>query len=357
MKYPFLLVLVFIVVLLTAAAQTQPANNYFPSESEFKELKAVSPDKSFAESSKLSRVPNGELIANVGFQKYAQRTYEFEKTKSLSIEVLTLSDMQAAYSLMTLLRNSSMHSGPPGDEYSFNDTGICFAQGKYWTEIRAEGVPEDFMKRVALSVSNRIGQRPEKRPSLISHLPKTGFDASTVRYFPGFKSFKSYTRRLPGWSRSCGSDMEIAQAKYEVDSQAGTLSLLYFPTNEIAQDCYSKLTATPESSKDSGKVYLKTIGPLVGILEGPLDAGSANKILNSIQYSYSVQWIYEKKAKPTAIWGVPLAILGTVVKSVFFVGILTILSIAVGVAFAFARFNFRRRNKALDDDINHLKMQ
>jgi hypothetical protein len=358
MKYPFSFFLVFIFAVIPAAAQTRPADNYFPSDSEFKELHAVSPGKSFTDASKLSRIPNGKLISDVGFQKYAQRTYEYEKSQSLSIEVITLSDMQAAYSLMTLLGNSGIHSGPPGDEYSSDAKGICFAHGKYWAEIRGEAVPEDFMKRVAISVSNRMGQRQERRPALISHLPKPGFDASTVKYFPGFKSFESYTKKRPGWIRSCGRDMEIAQANYGVDSQAGALSLLYFPTNEMAQDCYSKLTATQEPSENNaGKVHIKTVGPLVGILEGPFDAGSANKILSSIQYSYSVQWIYEKKEKPSAIWGVPIAILGTVVKSVFFVGILSVLSIAAGVAFAFARFNFRRRNKALDDDINHLKMQ
>jgi hypothetical protein len=355
MKYLFPL---FFLAVMTAAAQSQTVQDYFPSESEFKELKAVSPGKSFTEQAKLSHVVNGKLISDVGFQKYAQHAYEFEKSKPLSIEVITLSDMQAAYSLMTLLGNSDMHSGPPGDEYSSDAKAICFAQGKYWAQIKGQGVPEDFLKRVAMSVSNRIGPRQQKRPALISHLPKTGYDPSSVKYFPGLKSFESFTRKLPAWSRICCQDMEIAQAKYGLDGQTGTLSLLYFPTNEIAQDCYSGITATPESAeKDAGKVYVKTAGPLVGILEGPFEPGSANKILNSIQYSYSVQWIYEKKEKPSTIWGVPVAILGTVVKSVFFVVILAVLSIAAGVAFAFARFNYRRRNKALDDDINHLKIQ
>jgi hypothetical protein len=359
MKYLFPSFGVFILAILTATAQTGlPPDSYVPSESEFKELKAVLPCRSFTDPSKLLRITNGKLISDVGFQKYVQCTYEFEKGKSLSIEVITLSDMQAAYSLLTLLGNPDMQPGPPGDEYSSVAKGICFAHGKHWVEIKGEGVPEDFMKRVSLSLSSRIGVRQQKRPALISHLPKTGFDASSVKYFPGFKSFASYAKKLPAWGRSCGHDMEIVQARYGLDNRSGTLSLLYFPTNEIAQDCYSGIAGTPESSeKDASKVYVKAVGPLVGILDGSFDPEAADKILNSIQYSYSVHWIYEKKTKRSTILGVPVAILGTVVKSVFFVGILAVLSIAAGVAFAFARFNFRRRNKALDDDINHLKMQ
>jgi|WetSurMetagenome_2_1015567.scaffolds.fasta_scaffold175992_2 hypothetical protein len=349
---------VFILAVMMAAAQTKTGEVYFPSESEFKELKAVSPDKRFTEPSKLSHVAHGKLISDVGFQIYAQRNYEFEKSKSFTIKVITLSDMQAAYSLLTLLGASGMHSGPPGDEYSSDAKGICFAQGNHWVEIKGEDVPEDFMKRVSISVSNRIGLRQQKRPALISHFPKMGYDESTVKYFPGFKSFASFAKKLPAWSHRCGQDMEIAQAKYGLDNKNGTLSLLNFPTNEIAQDCYSSIAVTPESSeKDAGKIYVKTVGPLVGILEGSLDPGSANKILNSIQYSYSVQWIYEKKGKSSSILGVPIAILGTVVKSIFFVSILAVSSIAAGIGFAFARFNYRRRKKALDDDINYLKMQ
>jgi hypothetical protein len=355
MRHPFSSVFILIFAAITAAAQIKP-DDYFPQESEFRELKIVSPEKVITGQSKLANVPNGDLISDVGFQRYVQRNYEFEKSKSLAIQVITLIDMKAAYSLMTLLGISGLNSGPPGDEYFSDHQSIHFSQGNIWVEIRGEGIPEDFIKRVAISMSNRIGQRPGKRPALISHLPKAGLDASTLKYFPGFKSFKTYTRKLPVWTRDCGEDMEIAQARYRENGEAGTLSLLYFPTNELAQDCDSKLTGDFTQNRLS-KAYVKTVGPLVGILEGSFDPESANKILNSIQYSYSVQWIYEKKEKPSTIWGVPVAILGTVVKSVFFVSILAVLSIVAGVVFAFARFNFRRRKKALDDDINHLKMK
>jgi hypothetical protein len=353
MRHLFSSVFIFIFAALTAAAQIKP-DDYFPQE--FAELKIVPPEKVITGQSKLANVPNGDLISDVGFQRYAQRNYEFQKSKSLSIQVITLIDMKAAYSLMTLFGTSGMNSGPPGDEYSSDPHGIHFFQGNIWVEIKGEGIPEDFMKRIAISMSNRIGQLQGKRPALISHLPKAGLDASTLKYFPGFKSFKTFTRKLPVRIRACGEDMEIAQAQYRENGEAGTLSMLYFPTNELAQDCYSKLTAN-STQNSPGKAYVKTVGPLVGILEGSFDPGSANKILNSVQYSYSVQWIYEKKEKPSTFWGVPVAILRTVVKSVFFVSILAVLSIVAGVVFAFARFNFRGRKKALDDDINHLKMK
>jgi hypothetical protein len=94
--------------------------------------------------------------------------------------------------------------------------------------------------------------------------------------------------------------MEIAQADYSAGNETGRLSLLSFPTQELAEECHSKL-ASPASPDRNRGIYVKTSGPLVGILESPMDAGSAKKILDAIQSNYSVNWIYENKTKPKRV--------------------------------------------------------
>ena len=215
------------------------------------------------------------------------------------------------------------------------------------------------MKSVAISISNRMGPCRKKRPALISHLPKSGYDASSLHYFPGFKSFETYTHRLPAWIGGCGQDMEIAQAKYSLGDKNGRLSLMSFPTREIAEECYSKLVNS-ESSKNNSGIRVKTAGPLVGVLEGPFDPGSAGKILDSIQYSYKVNWIYEKKSKSsTGGVGNTVTILGTVVKSIFFAILLAVFSTGAGLAFAVFRYRSRSRmsKKELDNEVTHLRMR
>lgn len=56
----------------------------------------------------------------------------------------------------------------------------------------------DLSKRVAVSVSNRIGNRSPATPQLITHLPKTGYEASSLRYYLGPKSYHTYASAVGG---------------------------------------------------------------------------------------------------------------------------------------------------------------
>ncbi len=357
MKSIIAIPLLLLVSLTHTSAQADPsADRYFPSPSEFKELHNISSETIFDDPERLSKLPNGKIISDVGFHHYAQRTYSLEGSKFLSIEVITLMDLKAAYSLLTLLRSSNIQSGAPGDEYSLDADGLQFAQRNQWINIRGRDVSKEFIKQVANSVSRRLGPLQKKIPALISHFPKSGYDASSLKYFPGFKSFESYAKKLPAWIQSCGQDMEIAQAKYSVGNQTGVLSLLSFPTSQIGEGCHSKLAAS-----HAGKIQLKNSGPIVGVLEGPVDPDLSRKLLDSIQYRYSVQWIYEKKeSKPTNLFGIPIRVVEKLVKKSFiFVGLTAVISIIAGLMFAFFRFRFRNRmsKSNLDDTVTHLRMR
>jgi hypothetical protein len=334
----------FCTILIAAAcaiAQVElVADNFFPAALEFPELLKIASEESFADSTRLAKVESGSLFSDVGFTKYQRRIYSMEASGELSIEVVTLQDDRAAFSLLTLLRDSSVQDGPPGDGFNASANYICFAQGRQWVRIQGRGASGDLLKRVAVSVSNRIGPQRQKPPSLVSHFPRLGYDASSLRYFVGLKSFKSYSSAAPDGYAQFTSDMELAQARYTIQDQTGILSLSIFPTAQVAEDYFAELPNLQSAKESGNKTYAKRSGPLIAILEGSFDPGSADRILASLQYSYSIRWIYEKP-KPKIIWGVPSAILGTVVSSLLFVALLCGASILVGAGYAVFRFLLR----------------
>jgi hypothetical protein len=357
-----ILVLLFCLLTAVPAATAQIeliSGDYFPAELEFAELQKVTSEESFEDPGRLSKVADGALFADVGFVKYARRLYAAGDKGSVSIEIVTLLDMRAAYSLLTLLRTGPMQDGPPGDAFTTTADGIDFYQGKIWVRIKAAGSAGDLARRVATSVSNRIGPRRLKAPTLVSHFPKQGFDRSSLRYYPSVKTFESYSAKVGGRPLRAGADAEIAQAQYTLDNATGTLSLLSFPTKEVAEDYFSGLTGRQPGEKAGDKSYFKRAGPIVGILEGRFDAGTADKILRSIQYTYSVQWVYEKGNKPKTVWGVPTGILTTVVKSLFFVVLLFGCSILAGIGYALFRVFLKRRSpdQKDPDEITRLRMR
>jgi len=334
------------VFMLVPAGQAQielVRDNYFPAELEFRELGAIKAEQTLTDAASLSGIHDGSLFSGVGFEKYARRVYSLANIGSLSIEVVRLSDARAAYSLLTLLRKADISAGPPGEWFAASGNSVIFARGDYWVRIQGDSGPEDLSKRVAVSVSNRIGKRETGVPRLISHFPKTGYDSSSVRYYLGRKAYDSYASAAAGRHLRFESNMEVAQAQYSIQDMKGLLSLVSFPTSQLAEEYFEEMAGMERSSVDASKIYLKRAGPLLGILEGSFDSGTANKILSSIQFRYTVKWIYDNNSRSNArtIWGVPMPILGTVVRSLILTALLCGISLFAGVGFAVFRLLLR----------------
>mgnify|MGYP000912732000 FL=1 len=351
-----------LIAAVTAGAQVEfVSGSYFPADQEFQELQQVTSRITFEDPEQLrEEVEDGRLMADVGFQKYARRVYALQDSGTLSIEIVTLLDFRAAYSLLTLLRASSVETGPPGDGYSKLPDGIVFAHERAWVRIRGRNVPGDLPMRVAASISNRMGRHEPKRPSLISRLPLRSLDAASLHYYPNQKSFASVHGEIAGRAPEPDLDFEIAQAQWPAEGGTGKLSLISFPTPEVADDYYAGIG---DSAGESERIYAKKTGTLVAVLEGSFNPEDAQKVLNSIEFTYSVRWIYEKEEKPKTVWGIPGGILATVVKSIVAVVILGGFSVLVGIAIAFLRVMLRgRREKRLPDgsdpnEITHLKLR
>jgi hypothetical protein len=343
MKLTALLFTGILILAVTAVAQVElVSDNYFPSDLEFRELQKLISEEVLESTSRLSKVDGGNLISSIGFNKYRRRTYSNQGAVSVTIEAVTFQDTRAAYSILTLLRKSDLLEGPPGDAMSLTPDSICFAHGREWARIQGRGVTQDFLKQVAVSVSNRIGSIHPKVPSLVSHLPKLGYDAASLRFFSGLKAYEAYSKSIGGPYLKLDLDLEIAQARYRMGNQTGMLCLLSFPTTGVAEEYFAAPVLFKSINSDgNGSLYTKEAGPLVAILSGDFDAASAEKILSYLKYSYSIRWVYDKRNQLKTVWGIPTRILGTVVDALLFVALLCVVSLVVGSGFAVFRFMFR----------------
>jgi hypothetical protein len=341
MKIPIFLLTVFLIVIFPAPGQSavNPIN-YFPDENELGNMLHLSLNSEFEDSAKLSKVSDGKLISDVGFLKYISHTYS-AKNSSLMMEVVELVDARAAYSLLTLLRKAPIQNGQPGDAHAMASDSICFAQGRRFVRINSRDLPKEIQEKAAAAASKRLGTEHGEPPSLISHLPKPGYDASSLRYFPAISAYGNYVKSSASACINTKYDMEIAQARYFVNSRSGIISLLKFPTPELAEEYYAALAIPASSQLDGLTVYVKRAGPLIACLEGNFDPQSADKLLNSVKFSYSVRWVFDKANNTKIIWGIPLGVLGAVVNSLFFVAILCVVSMLIGAIVAVVRFYLR----------------
>jgi hypothetical protein len=334
----------FLLAVSIASAQPErPAADPFPAVADFPEFQKILSEKTFDEPARLSGIEDGRLFSDVGFEHYAQRMYSTGNAGDISVVVVTLMDFRAAYSLLTLRSSSGIQQGPPGDAFAADSTSVVFFQGRRYVRIAGHRVPADLLKRLALTVSARIGPPGQKPPSLIDHLPRTGYDPSSLKYFPGLKSFESYSGSPAFKALHLNFDAEIAQAGYAVDDQNGTLTLLKFPTSEVGEEYFGEFSTVSSDEKLQDKTYVKRAGPIVAVLAGRFDPVLADKILSPISHSYAIRWLFEKPKKKGVAWGIPVRILHTVVSSIFFVVLLCVVAVLAGSAIALLRYLKHRR--------------
>jgi hypothetical protein len=174
------------------------------------------------------------------------------------------------------------------------------------------------------------------------HFPTSGYQAASLRYFLGPDSVKAFSRPIAGRYPTYKEPLEIAQAQYVLDGQSGFLTLVSFPTMQMAEDYYDRDTDWLAAGGNSGsRLYTSRAGPLIGVLEGNFDPGRADKVLESLHYSYTVKWIYDKYKNSPTLWGLPYGVMSTVVRSIVLVSLLCLLSVVAGAALALFRIALR----------------
>ncbi len=332
-------------------SQTQlVGGSFFPAESEFRELKAIHGERDLNTPAELAKLEHGRVLREAGLTRLAERSYVLSDARTLSIEVMTLADARGAYSLLTLLRKADIQAGPPGNYFASAPETLVFVSGDYCVRIRTDEVGE-LAHRVAVSVSNRIGVREPNLPMLVRHFPRDSYDPATVRYLLGPQALASFGTPVMGGHLRVPPDVEIAQADCAVEGQTGTMTLLSFQTIPLAEEYFGSIGGASGETPSATSLYTRQTGPLVGILEGNFTPQVADKTLGSIRFSYSIKWIFDRNQQRSGtIWGVPVKVLGTVVRSLLFTMLLCLMSVVAGTIIAFGRIYVRRHWGRSDDE-------
>jgi len=140
----------------------------------------------------------------------------------------------------------------------------------------------------------KVTGRKALAPLLPSYFPAdiagTKLDPATLRYALGPVAYQSMGGVLPpeilGWDKSA----EIATASYSGRAGKGTLTLLLYPTPQIAGD---RGRAIEKAINDKGvaafgTVKMRRVGPLVGMTSGAFSPDQAEKLVQALHLNEEV---------------------------------------------------------------------
>lgn len=158
-----------------------------------------------------------------------------------------------------------------------------------------------LLNQVEIGLPKATGRR-SLAPLLPTLFPKTGYDPAELRYALGPVTYKAMGGVLPaeilGWDKSA----EVGIAPYNGRTGRGTLTLLMYPTPQIAGDRGRAIeqAVNQQIAKDGaaalGTVKLKRLGPMVEMTQGGFTPDQALALLASVRLNQEVT--FDKPAPP-----------------------------------------------------------
>jgi hypothetical protein len=320
---------------------------------------------------------NADVLKEYGVKDFAIGEYN-RGGHHLTLNARRFVDATGAYGAFTFYRRPGMHAEDIGKGAASDGNEVLFWNGSTLVDAVFENASlgastgagseacapvasgetcisvastRATLKELAAEIPPAAGSEGVP-PNLPHYLPK-GFDPSSVRYSIGPAAYARTGGVLPPALVDFSRDAEAVTAQYTARDGKGTLTLLEYPTPQIA---IARAKAIDEQLKqgvvtggNATALGVHRSGPLVAITSGNFSTNEAQALLASVKYEAEVTWNhpegYVSEVSKTA-----KLLLGIL----YLTGILGTASILLGLFLGGGRALFRRlRGKpvsTLNDD-------
>lgn len=239
------------------------------------------------------------ILAEAGLSRFAVARYgQAAGGAPLDVWAEQFVDATGAYSAYTFYRSllkdaRSVAGSHRGSESVADADGTLVLAG---TSILHVSRNAGRMNLDALSAAlPKVGGRKAQQPLLPTLLPKQGLEQASVRYALGPMSYQTMSGVLPAGMLSWDKSAESATANYVEHGSRGELTLLLYPTPQIAGDRGRVIEKAVNDLGPGalGMVKMRRVGPLIGITSGGFKAEQAAALIAGLHLSEEVT--FDKK--------------------------------------------------------------
>jgi hypothetical protein len=291
---------------------------------------------------------NAALLKEDGFTRYATTTYAHEGGKAtLDATAMQFVDATGAASAFTFYRSRLVHarvldgSAKVGSETAAAGDTVLVRAGTALLRVKGLASPHDL---AALAASlPKVGGRAGLSPLLPTYLPGKGLDAASVRYALGPVGYAAMGGVLPVEWLSFDKSGEAITAEYAGRVGKGVLTLLLYPTPQIAGEAgravEQALNAPGVGTHGSmGTVKMRRVGPLLGVTTGGFTPDQAEELLASLHLNQEVAF---DKAMPPEFHAEVRKTASLLQNILVFCGILAAASVLLALFLGGARAGWR----------------
>ncbi|MFZ0912050.1 MAG: DUF6599 family protein [Candidatus Korobacteraceae bacterium] len=230
------------------------------------------------------------VLQEYGFAGAETATYTRADGRKLTVKAARFNDASGAYGAFTFYRQPSMGTERIGTKAASANQRILFFRDNILVEAKFDRLTE----MSAAELRELAGMLPaakasaENLPSLPGYLPKGHAVENSAKYILGPQALVAQKGPLTPEQVDFSHDPEILMQDYSSASGPLMLTLIQYPTPQIAGERLRALQSAEQSSPNS--LLVRRSGPLVDVVTGTVGSSEAHALLNSVNYEAEVTW-------------------------------------------------------------------
>jgi hypothetical protein len=279
------------------------------------------------------------VLKEYGFTDFQSGTYT-RADRTMQVKAARFTDASGAYGAFTFYRQPQMQAEQIGDRAVSNNSRIMFQSGNILADVNLErmsAMSAADLRALAAALPMAKGQAAACPPCQ-GRLPKNSLRANTERYILGPVALEHLRVPIPASLVDFGKGAEIEFGKYRSANGEGAMTLIEYPTPQIAAD---RMRAIQAAALPSRPYFFKRSGPLLIAINGSIPEAEAQSLLGMINYDADVTTLQATRPDPKEDRGA--FIVALILLVVVVLGIALVLSFAFGGLRLLARKFFPNR--------------
>ena len=238
------------------------------------------------------------------FTDGAEATYK-RSGETLSLRALRFRDSSGAYGAYSFYRQNGWPKEDVGTGAASNKSRVLFWQGNSVVDAnfsRIGPMSGSELRELAGQLPMIEGTRA-LTPPVLSSLPRTWLDGQTTHYAMGPAGYEGAGGVLPPELVGFDRGAEAVTANYTLRSNPATLTVIDYPTPQMAMAQESKIRAflkagipkagetpwpKPLADSDPASLEVRRSGPLVVIVSGDAIPEESHKLLATVHYEADI---------------------------------------------------------------------
>lgn len=241
---------------------------------------------------------NAAALVEYGFQNGATAAYEREG-ETLTLRVLRFGDLSGAYGAYSFYRGTGWPKEDIGSGAASNHNHVIFWSGLAVVDAtfsKVGSMSGSELRELASRMPVAQGSKA-LAPPILSTLPRGSLDGQSTHYALGPAGYAGPGGVLPPELVGFDRDAEAVTANYSLNSGPATLTLIEYPTPQMAAAYETKIRdyihagskAQPPFPKplvdsDQASLEVRRSGPVVALVSGDAIPDESHKLLGSVYY-------------------------------------------------------------------------